>query len=213
MTNFEFADCLSIDPFSDNNEYNYGVTWLGNTKFCKDSENLPYIFKGQIVQSSPFNMTYCQSTNQLKGRLLTVKKIKEVMNTSRYPLLFRIKDVWYYIGKGYISRVTNLNSEPTILFVATIKGGTNPRDLSEVKFFVNRAVFTVEAFKPVVPVVKDFMNNHTGDVILTNNINKYIGESIQVPQNLSLSQLENYTKGVVSECIADIFTNNKIPTE
>lgn len=210
MTNFEFADSLREDLFVDKNEYHYGNTWVGETKFCSNSENYPFIFKGQPLRGNPFSMIYCQSLSQLGGRLLTVKKIKEVMNSSRYPIIFKIKGIHYYIGKGYLSILHSLSAEPRILFIACINGNTNPTDLSQVKFFVDRSVFKNETYKPILPAIKDFMNNHIGDVILTNDISQYVGESIKIPTGLSILEMERYTKDVIVECLVDTLNGNKI---
>lgn len=210
MTNFEFADCLRDDPFVDENEYKYSNVWTGETKFCSNSENYPFIFKGQPQRTDPFSMIYCQSLDQLGSRLLTVKKIKEVMNSSRYPIIFRIKGIHYYIGKGYLSTLHSLAAEPRILFIACINGSTTPTNLSQVKFFVNRIIFNDDTYKPILPAVKDFMNNHIGDVILTNDISKYVGEKINIPDGLTIAQREKYTKHIVVECLADTFKGNKI---
>lgn len=208
MTNFDFADELTVDPFTNSyNSYMYVDHRQSSLRFCADSENIPYIIKGfnpQGVAKDPKNTIYlCDSKTQFKGRLLNTKKIKDVMNSSRGAILVSFKDTWYYMGKGYLSLAIG-NKEPKMLFVACYNGKKSRlTSLEDIKFFVCRDIFN-EEHKVIQPAIKDFINNHVGDVVITNDIGNYVGESIKIPAGSSIAAVKEYTTAVVMECISDV---------
>lgn len=211
MTNFEFADALTIDTFPTHNDYYYGSLIESEMKFFKDSENLPYIIKALGGKSSKLTIVYSEYLGQFRGRALTTKKIKEIMNTSRYPLAIKLKDNYYNIGKGFLSRKNRLGRiiDSELLFVACVDDRKSiHNDMSEVKFFISRKVY-LEENKPILPAIKDFMNAHTGDVIITNDIRRYVGDTIKTPVGGTLAQQKKYKEAVVLECLGDVLKKGK----
>lgn len=206
MTHLNFADCLTTDPFTNNNHYHYSGIRNALPLVTKDSENVPFILKSQGVGSARgiFKMIYCDYSTQLRSRLLNTKKIKDIMDSSKYPLLFRFKDKWYYIGKGFLAVHTGSGNDPKILFVACYNGKKpNVTSIEEIKFFVCRDIFN-EEHKPLQPAVKDFINNHVGDVVVTNDVTNYVGEWIRMPSGLTLAEDKAYKASVVIECLTDV---------
>lgn len=206
MTNLKFRDSLVEDTFIADNDYIYASLTPGKIRFCTDSENYPVILQGSSTATNKITISYAYYHNQFNSRVLTAKKIKEVMDSSRYPIMIKLREKTYFIGKGYMGYKNNLfdRSEPEPLFVACINGKNKyTNDLKQVKFFVNRKVFN-EDYKPMHPVVKDFINYHVGDVIITDEMEKYIGETIKLPVGGDLATQKKYRDAVVMECLDDL---------
>lgn len=204
MTNFEFGDRLEIDPFPTYNDYIYYDLAADDTRFYTDSENLPYIVKGFTDAHKALNkMVYSKYQTQFRGKILTTKKIKEVMNSARYPIRVVLKGFSYFMGKGFLARHL-IENKYEYLFVACVNGAKSVyKDISEVKFFISRNIY-LEENKPILPAVKDFMNAHRGDIVITNNIHSYVGEVIKIPPGGTLDQQKKYKKAVVIECLKDV---------
>lgn len=195
MTTLEFKDRLTEHPFSYSNDFYYFDESYRSSGlyFDRTSANYPYILKGG--KSDTTELQYCFYTPQLRGRILTIKRIKEVMDSARIPLLFSIKAKWYLLGKGFMAHHSP-DGENKILFIACVDGMKTISSIDQVKFYVSKDIYK-DCYKSIQPAIKDLIANHTGDVIICNNILDYIGEKISLPLGVSLSSMNRYKEAVV----------------
>lgn len=204
MTTLDFADGLIENQFSFHNMYSYYEKYSYGLHFCKDSQNYPFIMKGGM--SDDFELEYVPFTNQLRGRLLNTKRLKEVMNNARIPLYFVIKQISYLIGKGFLSTFDPAgNHRP--LFMACVDGMKNISSIQQVKFYVSKELYG-DSYKAVQPAIKDIVEAHSGDVIMCNNILDYLGERLTFPRGGSLSGLNKYKQAVIRTCLTQDFVEN-----
>src|SRR5262245_31679680 len=102
MTTLEFDDKLTENPFKDSNRYNYYEIRNSGMYFDPKGDNYPFIMTSQKHGKDATQLNYSMSS-QFNGRLLTMPKIKEVINSAPLPLYFNIKDKTYLIGKGFLA--------------------------------------------------------------------------------------------------------------
>lgn len=201
MTTLDFADGLVENQFTFGNTYTYSDKRSYGMYFSKESQNYPFIMKGGM--SDDFELEYILNTNQLRGRLLNTKKLKEVMNSAKIPLYFVIKHVSYLVGKGFLSAFDPAgNHQP--LFIACADGMKNITSIQQVKFYVSKIVYE-DRHKAVQTAIKDLVAGHTGDVIMCNNILDYLGERLTLPRRCSLSELNKYEQAVIRTCLIENF--------
>lgn len=210
MTTLNFADGLVENTFSFGNIFTYDEKSPYGLCFAKDSKNYPFILKGG--KSDDFILEYMSYPNQLRGRLLNTKKIKEVMDVAKIPLYFRIKHRSYLIGKGFLSTYDDSGNHK-LLFIACVDGTKNITSIDQVKFYVSKDIY-LEFYKAVQPAIKDIIAGHTGDIIMCKNILDYIGEKIELPKGVSLPKLNEYKEAVVRTCLTQGFLKNtNLPNE
>lgn len=201
MKTLDFSDGLVENVFTFGNTYAYGEKRSYGLYFSKDSQNYPFVLKGGV--SNDFELEYSWNTHQLRGRLLSTKKLKEVMNTAKIPLYFVIKNVAYLIGKGFLSTYDVCgNHQP--LFIACVDGTKTISSIEQVKFYVSKMVYE-DRYKAVQPAIKDLVVEHSGDVVMCKNILDYMGERLSFPRRCSLSELNNYKQAVVRTCLMQGF--------
>lgn len=208
MTNLLFQEYLSVNTFSSSNGYNFTNMTDTNLRFYRDSENLPFIMTS-AWQSDPTVLRYSANTYQLRNRLLSTAKIKEVLDTSPVPLMISIKNKWYMMGKGFLAHVTNImefGESIKLLFVACIDPVSRKKgfDIADVRFFFSRDMYN-DDYKTLLPALKDIMLGHPGDVILSSKLNDRIGDRIVFPTGGTLSDRVNYKREVMIECLKDYF--------
>lgn len=206
MTNLSFYDTLRDHPFVSNNNYAYVNIQDSNLRFFKDCQNYPYIMTSPW-QQDPTVLRYPHNAFQLRGRLLNTVRIKEVMDSAGMPLMFKIREKHYLIGKGFLAHVTNQNEftdSLNMLFVACMDMSKPVEGIEDIRFFVSRDIYK-EDYKAVSVAIKDIMLAHPGDVVLTSNIGLRIGDKIPFPRGGTIASRQKYKESVMLECLQDYF--------
>lgn len=207
MTTLQFKDALTENAFSYSNGFYYSDLRSLGLYFVKKSDNYPYILKG--AEYDDFEMQFSSYSNQLRGRMLNTKKIKEIMDSSRLPLLFKIKMRPYLIGKGFLSTYDPITGEVKLLFIACVDDRKGTTSIEQVKFFVCKDIYTDE-HKALQPTIKDLIDSHPGDVVMCNKILDYIGEKISIPRGGTIAERKSYADAVVrAALLSGLTTNNK----
>lgn len=164
----------------------------------------------QRVASNRINLPYIEYTSQLAGRLLNTAKIKEVMDTAPFPLLFHIRENMYLIGKGFLARamLTGDNSLHIKLLAVACYDATKQHvpSLEDVSYYISRA-YTADHLKPIHPVVKDIIATFPGTIILCNTIEDMICDTLYMPPGGTLRDQAVYKEGVIKKCV-ELFVNS-----
>lgn len=198
MISLEFKDSLTNNTFRYSNTFNYrDLTSLG-LFHRKGSIEMPYIMKnaahadGLVYSNAP----------QFGGRVMSTAKLKEVADSAKVPLKFRLALRDYIIGKGFIGHLLS-KGRCDYLFVACIEAEKKITDMKQVKYYVSRKVY-LDEHKKILPVVKDFMLLHGGDVVISSDIKKYIVNKLTLPTFTTLSKRKEYANKLVTKCLQDI---------
>jgi len=209
MITLEFKDKLVNNRFASNNDYLYAKTRPLNIYYKDNEEEIPYI----MIARRPSTLSGVEGglyhiggeiyasfyTRQLRGRVLFTNKIKEVLDGARMPLLFKIGNLQYLIGKGFLAEYVNIN-HINMLFLAVAKRDVKYMD--DVKYYVSRDIY-LSVYKRIQPVIKDFMALHKGDIVITSNINKFVGSKIPIPPLKTLGEKLKYQRSLRDYCIKE----------
>lgn len=194
MKTLLFNDRLIINPFRSNNGYIYqSITGTGvETTFL--NKEIPYIAKvqrgGEIV--------YCD-TVQFNGRAVNTARIKEILDTSHYPLKISLEGRNYLIGKGFLASISK-EGDIELLYIACIQSNLSIKDISQVKFYVSRKVYH-EIHKKISPAIRDIILEHTGNVLITSDIRSCISEKIDIPEFKTIKEKKEAEEAVIETLI------------
>lgn len=189
MKTLEFADRLVEGAFVSNNNYVYNELQTTEYKFFPDSNYRPYILRATGLEGlDGISIKYAAYPYQFGSRVLNTKQIKEVMDSARVPITISTKSGRLLAGKGFLARSTT-----QLLFVACTKGSALVTQMSDITFVINRVLWEDEN-KSIATSIKDFIKDHPGDIIMTYNMEKYIGSIIRLPGNTDSEYTKNKEK-------------------
>lgn len=205
----DFRDELVNNRWSWGNNFVYGNAVSSGIMYPKDYPEAPFILKSGFswhpAESGVVEMKFADA-QQLNGRALTTARIKEVLDGPRMPLRFSVGALLYLIGKGFLAKYNDAGNIE-VLFLAIA-----PKDrvlsMSEVKFYVSRSLYLPE-HKKFHNAMKDILSLHTGETILTNNIGKYVGCAINIPNFTSISQKKKFVSDLVIKCLEESYKDFK----
>jgi len=211
MITLGFEISLAKNPFGNNNVYvSYGPTPCGI--FCdKHSKNYLYILRGEYphAQSSSKvqELYYSSYRFQLGGRFLSTARVKEVLDSSRFPMIIPLKGICFLMGKGFMALLGPGGKISRILFAACTEGD-GECTIEDVKFFVDGEVLYTDNFRPVRTALKDIVKFHPGDITVTRDVGKYVGDRIITPQFTNLRDLDTYKAMLIQKAARGYCTNN-----
>jgi hypothetical protein len=207
MTDLIFRDALTENTFSFYNAYNYDQK-VGSKLYFSRERNYPYILTGGI--SDDIELEFSLFTYQLRNRVLTTKKLKEIMNSSHLPIWIKIKSTNYLMGKGFLAQFHPAKHEITkLLFVACINS-SNITEMKEVKFFISKSVYE-EGHKPFHGIIKELVNTHPGDVIICNDLLDYMTERLTIPEGGTVDSRKKYVSALVKATVEESFKKIRGP--
>lgn len=196
-----FANGLTVSRWSWHNEYCYYEISNSGIYFIPDKEKL-YILTQEHshpIKDGVQELYWDIATPQFNQRIPTTIKIKDILNSARTPMKITI-DRDYIIGKGFMAAYND--GDIDILFAATCVGKvTSPNEL---KLYKSRNV-DLPIHKKIKGAIDKTIAEHGGDVIVTNNLNKYIGATISLPPTKTISEAATRDKQLVSECLDELF--------
>lgn len=202
MKTLDFQDALITNTFSRSNSYAYTPYSYSGIYFNKNQSEVPFITRAHVANVSMGDfwhdeeILYAKSLNQFNGRLVSTAKLKEILDTSRVPLKLKIGDYYYLVGKGFLAYIDS-NDNIELLFLACVPTSKKIVDISQVKFYISRNVYS-EVHKKVSPAIRDIVMEHTGDVVITSNIDNHIGLRLVLPDFKTLKEKREYTAEVVN---------------
>lgn len=207
MITLHFRDSLINNKFNYQNEYYYGGLESLNIHYTKEDIEIPYILIAKDALKKAYHpdgeLMFSTMERQLNGRSLTTNRLKEVLDSSRVPLIFKIGGIRYLIGKGFLAEY-NSKESISVLFLATVEQGKEITSISQVKYYISRNVYLARN-KKIQPVIKDFMTLHTtGDILITSNVEKYVGHHVKFPSFKSITERKKYTSSIIDQCIDEI---------
>lgn len=198
MNDFQFNSRLikhkfakqSLNQISYRDEINTGIIISSN------STRIPVIcinngsYMRYVRRSN--NLVVCNYEN-FNGMKLTKEKMVELLNISYFPIkVFYLNHV-YYVGKAFLARV-----EPDGIKYLLI--GTVPRksdqnySTKEVTMWVNSEVHSKKENRPEQVVINLFLSSFDGDIIITSDVVKYVGNKFNIPEFETIDEYEDFTK-------------------
>jgi hypothetical protein len=164
----------------------------------KKQEELLYITKSSIQKDQ--SEIQFSSTTQFNSRVITTAKLKEILDSAEAPIYLRIGENGYIAGKGFLAKFVNINRiEP--LFAATFNTKDKTLSIGNIKFYISRKIYQ-EEHKKIFPAMTDSLNEHIGDVIISNDIDRFICLSMGLPAFKTLTDRKEYMEQFSSEILS-----------
>lgn len=182
MQTLDFRDGLVNSLFSFNNNYEYGDRQLLGFRINKEWDQELYITRAMMGTTRVHpedHLTYSTYENQLLGRVITAIKLREILDSARMPIIIKNSEgAKYLIGKGFLARYHN-KRRIKILLAACVFKGVRVTNISQVKYYVGRDLY-MDEHKKVAAAVSDMLDEHKGDVVITNDIMTYVGKPVPI---------------------------------
>src|ERR1041385_2370079 len=120
--------------------------------------NIPLIVKSGLHRDE---IVFSGDDRQLRGRMLSADKVREVMNTAKVPLICKIGRSQFLIGKGFLARYNGRNNI-NILFIATVKEDklASP-EVEDISLYISKDV-NLSVNKNILAIISPFIKNHKG---------------------------------------------------
>jgi len=189
--------------FSRYNDYVYSDLISTNIHYKNSEEEVPFIMRATIgagiVKFHDGEIKYSSNERQLRNRVLTTNRVKEILDSAKVPLIVRIGALRYLIGKGFIAMLRN-DGTIDVLFIAVAR--KNAVYIEDVKYYVSRSIY-LPAHKKIQLVIKDLISLHRGDVLITNNIEKYVGSKIKLPVGKTIREEIQIKASLIGRCIEE----------
>ena len=154
-------------------------------RFATNETELPYIMTANPSIHKGGKLHYCESNNFFT-RSMNMNTLKQIVEDSPVLICGRINNVYYMVGKGFIAKAVGFgrghlsNTELKILFCVTDnvnRRATSPHDL---KIYIDRELYEPE-HKRIMSVLKPYMAEHKGDILVTKSINNHLAYKYQLP--------------------------------
>ena len=204
MIDFDFKNELTTNTFTrGRNLYNYAD--LRNSNILLLNTKLVPIIKMQgnaMLPKLPAHSLKIALDQQFGGKTLTKDKVLEIFNSADYLMGFRISDNSYYIGKGFIGKVTSfLDFDIVPLIVYTMpEFRYNANEMSDITILVN-----AKKVKDEITIIKSIINQclteHVGDIINTEEILKYLSGKIKLPRFANIRAQKDFTETFIEQCL------------
>lgn len=197
MKSISFRDGLIVNRYSNSNTYVFEDLVSIPTLFDKTCNEIPYLLYDKDISTGFIRIQY-SATPQFRGRTITLSKMKEIVDSAKHPIMVRNCNNQYLMGKGFIA--IQEASKVKYLFVACIELGKKITSMSQIKLYISKEVYKIK-YKSIFGMIKEFMVAHSGDVIITNDIDKYIGTKIDFPIFKTLKERKNYMDKLIEESL------------
>lgn len=198
MTDFNFRDGLMESTFSRGNLFALHNLSSSNI-FCANEKYYPFIMKGTEV-SDRTDADYIERAAdvQFGGRVLNRERILEVMNSSKVLLSISVNSILYAIGKGFIGLYEGTKVIP--LLVYTIPGADYiDNDFRDLTILVdNRYSLQPSVIKAII---QNCIKESKGDVIVTNDICKFLTGKIKLPRFRNITQRKEFIQNKIAEYV------------
>ena len=186
----------SENGFSRGNGYVQGDT--RPVRSIKMSTKLKEIL--YVTNNSRYNtngVLHASTHHPFTGRKINMDKLKEVLDLAPCAMLINMLEGYYYIAKGFIGKVSNMNREDRepekveILYAVTCKVGEEVTSPHQLKIYMHRSLYSPE-YKRIMAILKPTLSAHNGDIIVTNSINNYLLYSFSLPSFKDLKQRKQF---------------------
>ena len=210
MTNLEFKNQLDVGLLSSGrprrlvggNMFTYRNIEDSLIRYVPGDAEIPYIMDTRMHS----NILQISCNHQWYRSSFTIDMLKSVMDTAHVPIPIRIlyQRVYYnyLIGKGFIAKFNNDIHRMDLLFVACKPTciPNNRLTMKNITFYISKSIKDIPGSKKIRDIIEDFADNHVGDVVHTNDIDKYIGHNIKYPTFSTIPQKKEYISKLIDFC-------------
>lgn len=199
MLTLDFRDALVNNAFRYTNGFNY-TNKAGSGIFLPDKvgEDTPFIARdgryhtdGELILSTSI---------QFSRRSVTTAKLKEIMDSARMPIRLTFAGVDIYAGKGFLAMRSG-HTLGKLLLIACETMGKPATRMNQIKYYIARQGIKGDTYKKLTPVIKSFMDAHMGDIVISDDIEQYIGRRIKIPNANTIAEKKEFVTRLLSHCL------------
>ena len=182
MLTLEFKDQTESGEFF---HFDTGSIKQMHFKFVEPEKELLYMMTANPLLHKRGKIGV-SSNNAFHGRSLNMDKLKEILAYSPVGILVKMFNKYFIVGKGFIAVKDNSSSRGfehdrlEILFAVTAQVGVQVRDAHDLKIYLDRKLYEPE-YKRVMTILKPYMSEHKGDILVTRSINAHLAYTFQMP--------------------------------
>lgn len=132
---------------------------------------------------------------QFEGMNATKDKMVELLNIARFPVKVNYGEHQYYVGKAFLARIEPDTEEVKYLLVGTFNNTLTK--VEDVTMWVASEVHTDKANRPAQVIINLFLADFKGDIIITPDVLKYVGDRIDIPEFSTLDEREEHINKIV----------------
>lgn len=203
MTNMSIRSQLEVNTFTHGNKYHLQGGKILDFVFTKHTPILPVILGRSFVAARRYSIEYSTYSYQFKGRIISTAKLVEIMDSCPHPILVKmIGDNYYLVGKGFLARSDSEGNFIELLYVAFVPYDNTNQSyiLDKVKIYICRSIYKEENNR-ILPAMKQVMDNFKGEMMLTNDIEQYMGSKIKIPSLRTLDAVNHYKRQLIGFCL------------
>jgi hypothetical protein len=204
MLTLEFKAGLTESPFASGNNFLYGSLKRTGIFYTASEQEWPYLLVAAAAMHPNNELLYSDDL-QFGGRHLTPAKVKEILDSSKIPIKIpsTTSGITYLVGKGFLGYFQG--DDVKMLLLAVCNRNEKITSLQQIKLIVSKDVNSVE-HKRVSSIVRDITNAHSGDLLMTNTIDNYVGHKLLFPSHKTISEKKDFEEKLIKHCITAVKT-------
>lgn len=197
MLNLSFDNTLRQHQFRRQSSYIYNELIESSIFVARTNRKVPLIFRGPATSHAvDGNLVYSLS-RQFRGYKVTKLQLIEIFNTAPIPIIVPYMTYTLLVGKGFLARYdrTNVGNEMTVLVF--VQAPNRPViEVSDLDYIVDRKLYLAEN-RGIQSAIMPFIDTHTGEVLITPNIQKYLGDKVKLPRFANISQRRTHVDNLL----------------
>jgi len=142
---------------------------------------------------------YYTNDIQFRNQALNKDRLLEILNSSGTLLKVKVTGIPTYIGKGFIGKVLNEYSMKPLMVYTVPEANYTDNLTSDLTILIDNS--WKEESASVKALITACLSEHTGDVIYTTDVAKYITGKLKLPKFRTPAEKKEYTMNFVSQCV------------
>lgn len=205
MRDLQFSNSLTSHRFARDYFNNYQFHGFIATPIIitpETAKNIPFIYYGHSVHRRDDHKIKYSNSAQFNNMRVTKEKALEILETSPVPLKINYNGTLYLMGKAFIAEF-NERGEVVPLMVGTVDRKDDVAQFSkrDITFYVAAHTQNNKEKRNIQVLISIYLQDHIGDIIVTPDIYKHIGERIRLPHFNTLSEKKAYIDDMIRFCL------------
>lgn len=169
---------------------------------------VPLIFLGDVFHKNRGKIMLADYL-QFDGMKPTKDKMIELLNISPLPVRVHYGEHFYYIGKAFLARIEPDTGEIKYLLIGTYSR-EEPSKVENVTMWVASEVHSDKTNRPAQVIINLFLAEFKGDIIITPDILRYVGDRIDIPNFSTLDERQEHIDKIIDFSLKEFIKNGII---
>lgn len=204
MRDLLFSNSLTTHRFARDyfNIYQFhGFVAMPITITPETIKNIPYIYFGHNVHRRDDQKIKYSNAAQFNNMRVTKEKALEILETAPCPLKVSYNGTLYLMGKAFLAEFDERGNVVPLMVGTVDRNTTAVYDKRDFTFFVAAHTQNNKEKRNVQVLISIYLQDHLGDIVVTPDIYKHIGERIRLPHFNTLAEKRQYIDEMISFCL------------